>query len=76
MLGRHLQQARKKAGLSQEELSFRAGLDRTYISHLERDLNSPSLNVLFRICAALGIRASTLIARVERAKEKGRRPHS
>jgi hypothetical protein len=32
MLGEELRKSRKKAGLTQEELSFRANLDRTYIS--------------------------------------------
>lgn len=57
---------RKKAGLSQEELAERAGIHRTYVSLLERNRKSPTLDVLFRVCRALRVRASVVIARVER----------
>jgi len=65
MLGSELRKAREAAGMSQETLGFEAGVHRTYISLLERNVKSPTLNVLFRICKALGISASELIARVE-----------
>lgn len=65
MLGSELRKAREAAGMSQEMLGFEAGVHRTYISLLERNMKSPTLNVLFRICKALGISASELIARVE-----------
>lgn len=69
MFGEELRKVRESAGLSQEELAFRAHVHRTYISMLERNVKSPTLNVLFRICQALGISASRLIAEVE-AKQK------
>ena len=68
MLGQELRQAREAAGLSQEQLSFAAGLSRVYISQLERDLKSPTLDTLFQLCPPLGLAASELIARVERAQ--------
>lgn len=68
MLGDELRKAREQAGLTQEELSFEAELDRTYISQLEHDKKSPTVDVLFRICDALGIRASELVSRVERSR--------
>ena len=68
MLGEELRRAREATGMSQEQLSFAAGISRPYVSQLERDLKSPTLDVLFRICAALGLPASELIARVERAR--------
>jgi transcriptional regulator with XRE-family HTH domain len=68
MLGDELRKARQAANFTQEKLSFEAGLDRTYISHLEHDKKSPTVDVLFRICRALGISASELISRVERAE--------
>jgi len=40
----------------------------TYISHLENDKKSPTLDVVFRICDALKIPASELIARVEKSR--------
>lgn len=74
MLGDELKKARLKAKMTQEQLSFEAGLDRTYISQLENDRKSPTVDVLFRLCEALGASASKLLARVERLRSapKGR----
>ncbi|MFT3880672.1 MAG: helix-turn-helix transcriptional regulator [Gemmatales bacterium] len=66
MIGNELQQARLDAEMTQEELAVKAQIDRSYISLLEHDKKSPTLDMLFRICQALDIKASTLIARVER----------
>ena len=75
MLGDELRTAREAAGLKQEELAFAAELDRTYISQLERDKKSPTIDVLFRLCDAMGVRLSELIARVEGMRTgKRRRP--
>lgn len=54
--------------MTQEQLAFEAGLDRTYISHLENEKKSPTVSVLFRLCDALDIAASELIARVEQSR--------
>ena len=73
MLGDVLRQVREEAGLTQEKLSFEAKLDRTYISHLENNHKSPTLDVLFRICDALQIPASELIARVEQLRRQAKK---
>lgn len=65
MIGEVLRDTRKKSGMTQEELAFKAGIHRTYISFLERDIKSPTVEVLFKICKALDISASEFIARVE-----------
>ncbi len=70
MVGSELRRARLAAALTQEELAFRAGLDRTYISQLENDHKSPTLAVLFRLCDALGVSAARLIGRVERRRHR------
>ena len=70
MFGAELKKARETAGLSQEKLAFEAEIDRSYVSLLENDRKSPTLDVLFRIADAIGIQASELIGRVE----KSRRP--
>lgn len=46
---------REQAELSQEELGFRAGLDRTYVSGVERGVRNPSLHSMQKIASALGI---------------------
>ena len=70
MLGEELKRARDEAGLSQEEVAHRAGIDRSYLSQLENDRKSPTLDLLFRVCAALGVKAATLVGRVERGRPK------
>ena len=72
MLGEQIRKAREAAGLTQEELAFRAGVHRTYVSLLERDKKSPTIDVLFRLCDAIGLRTSELIRRVEEARVAGR----
>lgn len=68
MLGEELRRARENAGMTQEQLAHTAGVDRSYISQLERDLKSPTLDMLFRLCDALDVSASELVGRVERAR--------
>jgi transcriptional regulator with XRE-family HTH domain len=65
MLGDELRKARNSARLTQEQLSFAAKIDRTYISQLENNKKSPTVDVLLRICDALGVSASDLLAEVE-----------
>ena len=64
--GEELQKAREKSGLTQEKLGFESGYHRTYISQLERGQKSPTLKAIFKIASALGIKASDLVARIER----------
>ena len=46
--------ARREQGLAQEQLSEAAGLDRTYVSGLERGHRNPTLTTQERIAVALG----------------------
>ncbi|MCB5190410.1 helix-turn-helix domain-containing protein [Methylobacillus arboreus] len=54
-LGSRLVQLRKRMGISQEELAYRAEVDRTYISQMERGVCNPSLLVLVKVAAVLGV---------------------
>ena len=63
--GERVRELRQARGLSQEELAFKAGVHRTYISLLERNIKSPTLDVLFRICKALDVKPSRLVSRLE-----------
>jgi len=46
---------RSESGLSQEELADKAGLDRTYLSGVERGVRNITLDSLELIILALGI---------------------
>lgn len=60
-LGAVLCRLRKEKGLSQEKFADLAGVHRTYISQLERDLKSPTIEVLSKIASALGTRSSIIL---------------
>ncbi len=52
-LGENLRTFREKQDLSQEALAFKAGLDRTYISGIERGERNISVITLSKIAEAL-----------------------
>ncbi|MDE5574449.1 MAG: helix-turn-helix domain-containing protein [Bacteroidales bacterium] len=47
--------ARKNAGLTQEELAQRIGSDKGYVSRIERGLTIPTIATFYRIVSALGL---------------------
>jgi transcriptional regulator with XRE-family HTH domain len=65
-IGKALRQAREKAGMTQETLAFEAEFDRSYISYLENDVQSPTVDSLAKICRVLGIATSDLIRKAEK----------
>ena len=70
MIGDEIRRERQRVKLSQEKLAFEAGIHRTYVSLLERNVKSPTVATLFRVCKAMKVRASVLIARVERSARR------
>lgn len=46
---------RRDRGWSQESLGAEAGLHRTFVAHMERQVRNPSLNSIEKIAAAFGI---------------------
>ena len=63
VFARNLRRARLARGLSQEELAERAGLDRTYISSLERSQYSASLDVIEKLGKVLKCDEASLLER-------------
>jgi len=63
--GENLARCRKRANLSQEELSVRASLHRTEISHLERGLRLPRVDTLVKLVGSLEISADELLDGLE-----------
>jgi transcriptional regulator with XRE-family HTH domain len=61
LLGENLARARKRAGLSQEELGVRASLHRTEISLLERGTRLPRIDTIIKLAGALEIPLDELI---------------
>lgn len=70
VFGKEISRLRKRLSISQEELGFRTGLHRTYISQIERGLKSPTLGVIIKIARVIGRSASQLVSAVERQIHK------
>lgn len=49
----NMKRLRKERGWSQEALADAAGLDRTYISGVERVVKNPTISVVERVASAL-----------------------
>lgn len=52
-LAANMKRLRKERGWSQEALAAEAGLDRTYISGIERVVKNPTITVIERVAIAL-----------------------
>ena len=63
MFALNLRRYRQAARLSQEELAHRAGIDRTYISSLERCVYAAGIDVVDRLAQAMSIEAADLLRR-------------
>jgi transcriptional regulator with XRE-family HTH domain len=61
ILARNLRGLRLAREMSQEELAHQAGIDRTYVSDLERKVYAASVDMLDTLAKVLGVRAADLI---------------
>lgn len=59
-LGQNIRRARRALNISQEELAFRSGLHRTYLSDIERGARNPSFASLLAIARGLGSTVSEI----------------
>jgi len=69
--GQALRAVREQRGISQEALALESGFDRTYVSLLERGIQSPTVRNLVRLATVLRVRPSAMIRRMERLLESG-----
>jgi transcriptional regulator with XRE-family HTH domain len=60
-LARNLRRLREAKGWSQETFAFEAGIHRTYVSDIERAARNPTITVVERLAAGLGVTASDLL---------------
>lgn len=61
LLGRNVRAHRLAKKWSQEELAFRAGVKRSYLSDLERGQRNPTVRLLGRLAAALEVLPAALL---------------
>lgn len=57
----NMKRLRKERGWSQEVLADEAGLDRTYISGIERMVKNPTITVVERVAVALECEIGNLL---------------
>jgi transcriptional regulator with XRE-family HTH domain len=63
-----MRKARSKKGMSQMDLYKATGLDRTFISDLERGIQAPSIRTIFRAARGIGIEPEALIERTKNSR--------
>ncbi len=64
-LGMRIRYLRKQKNLSQLDLALEAGINKNYISDLERGSRNPSLIILEKIAVALEVDLSTLFKGIQ-----------
>ena len=65
LVGKAISKARQDKGITQEVLSGLADIGRTHLSAIERGERKPTLETLWRISFALGMRPNELVSKIE-----------
>lgn len=61
LLGANVRRYRKLKGMTQEQLAHEVGMERSYISDLERGTRNPSVRALGRLAEALSVSPMRLL---------------
>lgn len=64
-LGMRIRYLRKQKGMSQEDLALEAGVNKNYLSDLERGERNATIAIVEKIATALGITLSTLFKGIQ-----------
>lgn len=62
IIGNNVRLLRKQLKITQEELAFRTGLHRTYVSGIERGERNPTILIIAKIAKALDVNPQELIS--------------
>jgi transcriptional regulator with XRE-family HTH domain len=63
--GQAVREFRERKNVSQERLAREGGIDRVYLSMIERGMVSPTIRKVMKIAAVLKISPSTVVRRME-----------
>lgn len=63
-----LREIRESAGLSQMDVDVQFDVDRTYLSAIERGIQSPTLRMVVRLSRALKVKPSEMMRRMEASR--------
>ena len=61
VFGANVRRIRQERGLSQEDFGFAAGIDRTYVSGVERGIRNPSLVLAAKFAKGLDVPLHVLL---------------
>ncbi|URI09433.1 helix-turn-helix domain-containing protein [Aquincola tertiaricarbonis] len=61
-LAARIKQRRAELGVSQEVLALEAGIDRTFVSQIERGVGNPSLRILCQLADRLGVPVAAMLS--------------
>ena len=67
---------RAKAGMTQEDLAYEAGLSSVYVSLLERGRANPGLETVLSVSGALGVRPEKIVQELYATYRKERQPET
>jgi transcriptional regulator with XRE-family HTH domain len=68
-LGTMIRKCRRERKLTLKVVAERASVSEGFLSQVENDVNSPSVDTLIRICSAIGVNAGDLISQVSKQKK-------
>ena len=68
-LGTVVRDYRKKRNLTLKKVAAKAGISEGFLSQVENNVNSPSVETLMKICGAIGVNASDILNRIEKQEK-------
>ena len=66
--GEALRAIRKRTGMSQMDLYAASGIDRTYISAVERGVQGPTIRMISRFAKHLRVKPSEIVHQMEQSR--------
>ncbi len=72
IFGSNVRRAREAQGISLRRFAMVVGLDKTYLSEVERGMRSPTLDTMDRIARGLGTTVAVLLAAPDDRGDAGR----
>lgn len=64
-LGMRIRYLRKQKGMSQEDLALESGINKNYLSDLERGMRNPTIAIVEKIADALEVSLSTMFKGIQ-----------
>ncbi|MDR2924047.1 MAG: helix-turn-helix domain-containing protein [Treponema sp.] len=72
LFSERLREEREKQGISQMDLSFKAGLSQNQVNYIETGKRTPNLHTILNICKALKINPAMLFEPHYKERQKAR----